>query len=367
MTSGRPKKRYRVLVLGAAGVAALMAVAVSGCGRMPPLGFWEPTSADTAGIDTAIRANLTLLAVDFDEPSMQVADLVIPESVITKAIADNPFKQRYRCDSFQQVFHRDTTQGIRGVEYSFIATLDTLVDSVLQGGNWVVNSWVETTATVTIAETISGEFVAHAYKYTRYLRDSVFETSPGETVRLKYYDPNFTDTSMIVRKPLSATVIGGCVLRKENGKWRLWKLSGGQRFYAPTPDDAPYLVSFQLASSSRTDTISLRPDTLHYGIQRFYRYAPPEDTSSSCQLLSFAVGDSARIPVVTGYATDVNNFVHFRGERRRIAPTTRVRFAEPGIYRLYVQQIPFHVFYDMDGELISLVWGVPIRVRGGSQ
>ncbi|MBM3315145.1 hypothetical protein FJY71_04795 [candidate division WOR-3 bacterium] len=367
MTSSCPKRRHRPAIAAGVGMAAVFAVLVTGCGRMPPESFWEPLSADTAGIHAAVQANLALLRIDFDEPSMQVADLVIPESVIAKAIADNPFKQRYRCDSFRQVFNRDTLQGIKGLEYSFIATLDTMLDSVQHEGVWSDTSWIETTATVTLAETIPGQFVGHAYRYTRFLRDSVFETSPGETVRLRYYDPNFTDTSMLVRKPLTAAVIGGCVLRKETGEWRLWKVAGGQRLFAPSPDDAPYLVSFQFASSGRTDTVSLRPDTFHYGIQRFYRYVEPADTTTPCQMLSFAPGDSARIPVVSGYATDVNNFMHFRGVRRRVAPTTRVYFTDPGIYRLYLQQIPFSVFYDIDGALVSLVWGVPLRVTGGGR
>lgn len=348
-------RRTRGAWLVVAGLAAVMA---AGCGRLPPPPFWEPTAADSAGIAACIESQTAMLRAGLMESSMQPADLAIPESVITKAIADNPFKQRFRCDSFRQVFDYQAAGYVLG--RSFIATLDTLRDSVESGGVWRETTWVETTATVTVAETIPGTVVLHAFKYTRFVKDSVFETSPGETVRLKYYSPTFTDTSMYVEKPLLASVTGGCVLRKESGEWRLWKLSGGLRFTAPTPEDAPYLVSFQLASSGRTDTISLRPDTLHYGIQRFYLFE-----GERSQLLSFVPGDSARLPVITGYATDVMSFVHYKGVRKRWQPTTRIFFSEEGVERMFLQQIPFNVFYDIDGELVSIAWGVPLRVKSG--
>ncbi|MGQ9707366.1 MAG: hypothetical protein ACUVUR_00625 [bacterium] len=333
------RKNIAGSLLAAAG-GVLAGLIAFGCGRMPPAEIWQPSATDSAAIDAVVNANKQLLKVDFNEAGFQHLEWVVPDSVINKAIKDNPFKQRYICDSMQHFFFAESSKW----DYRFVAT----ADSALQ----------ETTATVTAVETIPGILRLHAARYTRFLQDSIIIT-PSETIRLKFYDTLFTDTSMVVEKPLLGVVTSGCVLRKENGEWRFWKLAGAQRFYAPNPEDAPYLAAVYMTNGSRVDTFSLRPDTLHYGVQRFYDY--PDG------LLSYNAGDSLWVTALLTAVLDASNFIFFQGNRYRLATANKMVLNQTGVQRLYIEQIPYAVLYDAGGELNATVWGIPINVKGGGQ
>lgn len=318
----------------------LFTIAITGCGRMPPPPIWQPSAADSAAIAAVLQENRDLLTINFNEPSFQYFDWLISDSILRKAIRDNAFKQRYICDSMQHWFNDST----RKWAYKFIAVADTVKK--------------ETTATVTVVETIPGLLRLHARKYTRYLRDSIIIT-PSETIRLKFHDTLFTDTSMIVEKPINAVVINGCVLRKENGQWRFWKIAGGPRFYAPNPEDAPYFIQAYLTNGVRVDTFFLRPDTLHYGCQRFYEY--PDG------LLSYNLNDSLWVTGLLTAVTDAQNFLFYNRTRYRLWSGSRLRLTQPGVQWIYIEQIPFPVLYDAGGELTATIWGIPINVKGGGQ
>lgn len=336
VASARTENRLLVLVSG----FLLAVIAVTGCGRMPPPSIWQPTATDSTAIAAVVEANKDLLTINFNEPDFQYFEWLISDSILKKAIKDNAFKQRYICDSMQHWF--DTTN--RKWAYTFIATADTVTQ--------------ETTATVTVVETIPGLLKLHARRYTRFLHDSIIIT-PSETIRLKFYDTLFTDTSMIIEKPINGVVINGCVLKKENGEWRFWKIAGGSRFYAPNPDDAPYFIQAYMTNGVRVDTFFLRPDTLHYGCQRFYSY--PEE------LLSYAANDSVWITGLLTAVTDAQNFLFFNNTRYRLWSGSRLKLAQTGVRWLYIEQIPFPVLYEAGGELNATVWGIPINVKGGGQ
>jgi hypothetical protein len=206
-------------------------------------------------------------------------------------------------------------------------------------------------------ETIPGKLLLHAYQSTRYLRDTFFVTGPGETLWLPLYARTFTDTSLWVEKPIASYASGGCVLRKEQGQWVLWKLGGGQRYYAPNPDDAPYLAAVYLNSGGRIDTVSLRPDTLHYGVQRFY--GAQEGNS---QLLTFSKGDSIWVSALLTSMTDAANYLHFKGQRYKLALSSKIKLDTEGTSRLYVEQVPIPVLYEEQGKYVATLWGIPIRV-----
>jgi len=233
--SAQSKNPLLLLTVG----LALAVIAVIGCGRTPPPPVWQPSAADSSAIAAVVEANKDLLTINFNEPGFQYFEWLISDSILKKAIKDNAFKQRYICDSMQHWFDNSN----RKWTYKFIATADTVAK--------------ETTATVTVVETIPGLLRLHARKYTRFLRDSIIIT-PSETIRLKFHDTLFTDTSMIVEKPINGVVINGCVLKKENGEWRFWKIAGGPRFYAPNPDDAPYFIHAYMTNGVRLDTFFLR-------------------------------------------------------------------------------------------------------------
>ncbi|MEO0071324.1 MAG: hypothetical protein ABIK39_04495 [candidate division WOR-3 bacterium] len=315
-----------------------------GCGRMPPAEPWQPTAADSAGIDSVVKAYKQLLKLDFPELGFQFLKWTVPDTILKKAISDNPFRQKYRCDSLQHIFSAESLQFFK---FSFVATLDTAEQ--------------ETTATVTVVETIPGILRLHAFQYTRFLRDSIIIT-PGETLRLKFYDSVFTDTSMIVEKPMQGVVNGGCVLRKEDGEWRFWKWDGGQRFSAPTPEDAPYLLAADIKDGVKTTRYYLRPDTTQFGVQRFY---------GTGELLSYKAGDSLWVTPVNVLTTDPNHFYFFffKGIRYPMGDTNKIRFGLPdtGVQRLFIEKIPYEVFYDAGGELNAAGWGIPIYIQGGGQ
>ncbi|MEO0004443.1 MAG: hypothetical protein ABIK47_05790 [candidate division WOR-3 bacterium] len=337
----------RKIVKGPLAVAAgfiLTALILFSCGRMPPPEIWQPNAADTAAIAAAVDANKELLRFHFNEAGFQYLEWVVPDSVVRKAISDNPFKQRYICDSMQQLFFTDSA-GYKW-SYKFIAT----ADSALQ----------ETTATVSVVETIPGVLRLHAIKYTRFVKESIIVT-PSETIRLMFHDTVFTDTSMVVEKPILGVVYNGCVFRKESGEWRLWKMAGGQRFYAPNPEDAPYFAAAYLTTGAKSDTYYLRPDTLHFGVQRFYDY--PDG------LLSYNLSDSLAVTGLLIYSTDLDKFnlVSFGGRRFRLLTANRIGFTQDGVQRLYIERIPFAVIYEAGGELNATIWGIPINVKGGGQ
>jgi len=325
-----PGQLPRVAVFG---LGLLAAVFYVGCGRMPEEPFWEPNAEDTAGITAAVQANEALFMTSFAEATLLETDTVWPGTTRVRfesEVRENPFKQRFRTNQLQHVFFTDSFE----LKYRFVATLDT--------------TEAETTCTVFFAESIPGVLNLHAYSYTRFLRDSII----GDDT-LKYYDTTFTDTSMVVEKPLYATTTDGCVLKKEAGQWSLWKMQGGSRFYAPTPDDAPYVPYMYITNGVIIDTFQLRPDTLQHGIQRFY---------ATDEILTFTVGDSLWIGGLATTVLDAKNLIYFNGERHEFRSSDKIGLTTPGLFRLYVEQIPIAVLYETGGEYVALAWGAWIRV-----
>lgn len=343
------------------GLGLLLAAGWFGCGRVPPAGFWEPSAEDSAAIDAAVQAQKTMFKTSFNELGFLACDTVMPGTTRTRLqseIAENPFKQRYRTDSLEHRFFTDSFD----LEYSFIATIDTLMEV-----NGAETTYVqETTATVTLVESIPGVLRMHAFRYTRFLRDTLFFPAPGETLRLQFYDTLFSDTSMVVEKSLYGTTTDGAVLRKSAGAWSLWKVAGGSRFYAPSPDDAPYLAYLYLTNGEREDTIQLRPDTLQQGIQRFYDI---ED-----ELPVYRVGDSLWVRSIATTVLDAANYSYLDRERYEFKASDKIYLAEPGLHRLYFEQIPIEVLYEasgkpfergdeVEGQYRSVVWGMMLKVE----
>jgi hypothetical protein len=230
-------------------------------------------------------------------------------------------------------------------KYTFIAGLDTLSQ--------------ETTCTVTMAETIPGKVLMHAWEKTNYVRDSVIIVPPAETLRLPFYDSVMKPCDTTITKAIDGASIEGCVLKKVDGVWQLWKMAGGGRFYVPGLADAPHIFYFYLKSANnRVDTVNLRPDTTQYGIQRFY--------SVDDQLLTYAVGDWVTVSNLTVSAGegDAYHYLYFNGRRYEFGDTVKFDSVTPGnIYRLSVEHIPVRVLWQNDLDYTATVWGIPIRIR----
>jgi hypothetical protein len=250
-------------------------------------------------------------------------------------------------------------------KYTFIAGLN--LDSMMRvdsSKNPWETTWVEpgseTTCTVTMAETIPGTLVVHAWQKSQYLRDSIIIVPPAETLRLPFYADEMTPCDTNITKTIvDGASIEGCVLKKVNGEWKLWKVAGGGRFYAPGPADAPQIVVFSLKNQDgRIDSVFLRPDTTHYGIQRFYSFEN--------QLLTYKVGDW--VTVTTPY-TNPNpqvqafDYLYLNGKRYELRDTLRFAGLDTGVYRLSLEHIPVEVLWDVDGNYNATTWGVPIRIQ----
>ena len=231
------------------------------------------------------------------------------------------------------------------------------------------NGWAVGDNGTVVATTDGGETWTAAAAQSDPLYSIAFGAARDSLVSLPLHDTTFTDTSSYVDKEIAATTINGCVLRKQNGPWGFWKISGGSRFYAPTPEDAPYIVQIYLSGPQGLDTFFLRPDTLHFGMQRFY------DMDS---LPTFHSGDSIRI---TGSYTNVGDAADYiylvrdslagdsivRLFHQRYEFTgNRIKFdslTPPGLYRLYFEHIPVAVFWDLTGKYTGTIWGIPLIVK----
>ena len=339
MTPQSPTGGHRRLSKAAVlGLGLVLAALFFGCGRMPPEPWWEPTSEDSAAIDALVQANKAMFRQAFTEGALAYADTSLPGTTATRLqseIDDIPYRPRFRCDSIEHRFFTDSFD----LQYTFIAGLDTTEQ--------------ETTATVTMAETIPGILRMHAYAYTRYLGDTVI-IEPPDTIVLPVYDSVFSDTSMYVEKRFWGQSVDGMVFKKENGEWKLWKYGGGSRFYAPSPDEAPYLASCDIADPDTTITIQLRPDTTQYGIQRFY---------AESELPTYHVGDSISVSSVLTTVLDAANYSFLNHVRHEFSAADKIPLDQPGVFRLFVEQIPIEVLYEQSGDAVMLVWGVTIKVE----
>jgi len=294
---------------------------------------------------SASAANKGYCTSGLAELAMELCDTVLPGTTATilhKELLGNPFKQRFRLNQLEHVFYSDS------VKYTFIAGLDTLGQ--------------ETTCTVSLAETIPGTLRMHAWEMSDSLRESLIIVPPAETLRLPFYASVMTPRDTVIEKAIAGSSTDGCVLKKVNGEWVLWKMAGGGRFYAPGPADAPYILSYYLVSANRTDTVTLRPDTLHYGIQRLFSVDPAEH-----QLLTFSTGDWVKVSNLTTNLGDAYDYLYFNGRRYEFRDTVKFDSVTPGLYRLSLEHIPASVLWEVQGAYTATVWGAPIRVVGGAQ
>ena len=364
--------RHRLRRLAGATLGALLTVAIFGCGRTAPTAFWEPTKDDSGAISQVVEANKAYFRTGLAELAMTMADTALPGTtakILYKDIVGDPFRARFRLNGLQHVLYTDSYD----LKYTYIANLN--VDSVMEVDSTKKppeTTWVppdeETTCTVTMAETIPGMLRVHAWEQTPYLRESVIIVPPAETIRLPYYLDSLKPCDTVIEKPIHGSSVEGCVLKKVNGAWQLWKMAGGGRFYAPDPNDAPYIADAYIKSSRKdsitTDTVLLRPDTTQYGIQRFYSYDTSDRRLSSyAPLLTYSPGDWFMVLTPTTNLGDAFDYVYFNGRRYELSDTVKLNSVSPGIYRLSLEHIPATVLWEEKGNYNATVWGMPIRIR----
>ena len=346
--------RHRLRKLAGAALCALLAAAIFGCGRTAPEDFWEPTREDTAGIKTAVEANKGYFQTGLAELAMKMCDTVLPGTtaiILRDELTGNPYKSRFRLDSMEHVLDS------HAFKYTFIAGLDTLSQ--------------ETTCTVTMVETIPGGTLRmHARMKTDSVAVDTIKVSENEYRYLTRYSTVMDSCDTIIKKPIDGASIEGCVLKKVNGEWKFWKMAGGGRFFSPGPAEAPQIFTVYIATSrndtNRVDTVALRPDTLHSGVQRFY-----SADSADHELLTYTTnswftvwpGRPSRNLVPFTNIGDAYDFVYFNGRRYELSDTVRLDSITPGIYRLSVEHIPATVLWEVRGTYTATTWGIPIRIR----
>jgi len=118
--------RRRLRRLAGAALCALLVVAIYGCGRTAPEGFWEPTKDDTAGIKATIEANKGYFQTGLAELAMLMCDTALPNTtatILSKELKGNRFKGRFRLNAMEHVL--DSHQ----FKYTFIAGLN--LDSMM--------------------------------------------------------------------------------------------------------------------------------------------------------------------------------------------------------------------------------------------
>lgn len=342
---------------------ALGIALLGGCGRTSPADFWSWSAQDSTKITALVNAWKDSMMSHFEEDT-SLSDVItyIPDTtskLLHKALRDNPYKQHW----FPGTFFR---------RYD---SLHTIVDSITETK--------DTTVTVTLLEEFVGKAWLRLDSATKYVRNETIGgiVYPVYSSRMMPRDSFMPDSFPQDSVRVAGTAISYLYLepndRVNRTEWRMKRMSGGKRYASPDDAGAPFLGALQLVSPGRRDTVVLRPDSLHYGMQRLY----PRDS-----LLTFKAGDSITI-ILTNAAllgnyyydpVDIIGFLHIpnpadptRSIRRNIRTipaggtgNTAFTFAasQTGLQTIYVELMPRNVFSEHVENLSSRVWGIPVQV-----
>lgn len=194
----------------------------------------------------------------------------------------------------------------------------------------------DTTCTTLIWVKFRGRVEIECDSATPLLRDSI-------------YARHFTHKDTVIEKRLHGELFQWFLLRKRAGRWERVGVSGGVEISSPEVAAAPRLDYLLLKVGEDPDTIW--PDTVHYGLRRFYH---PD---------SF-LGCPPHLPIeVVGYGSPdtLLPFIWANSLRRQPGP---VNFPE-GDHWFSFEVVPPRVFVYPGGEYRSLRWAVRLRIGGG--
>ena len=171
----------------------------------------------------------------------------------------------------------------------------------------------------------------------------------------------------VIEKPIHGASQEGCVLKKVNGAWQLWKMAGGGRFYAPDPNDAPYIADAYIKSSRKDSPVrhgapAAGHAPLRYPAVLLGGHGGPS-TTTYAPLLTYSPGDWLMVLTPTTNLGDAFDYVYFNGRRYELSDTVKLDSVSPGIYRLSLEHIPATVLWEEKGDYNATVWGIPIRVQ----
>lgn len=317
-------------------LAIATCILLTGCGRTPPAAYWTWSTEDSTAIQTIVNQW---------------------RGTFTDSMENNLYPVTYQSDTLHKILYVD----IRNIwmrphywprELKRELSIFTVTDSFI-----VVK---DTTVTVKLIEDYDGEVEIHCDSAT--LRDPLRpDTVVGSDTfalysRRLYYAPETTFENHF-------TGIGYRYLHFDkkgpNNTWQLKKVSGGARIFVPSENDAPYLALCSLRTRVKSYGIQLRPDTLHYGIQRMYEFDsmmtfPPTETITT-RVLTFD-------PLVTF------GFFHYQG--RRYDLTTIANNTFQTTYPISLTSGWTHVMIELAswegickrGNYNAIFWSLPINI-----
>jgi hypothetical protein len=110
----------------------------------------------------------------------------------------------------------------------------------------------------------------------------------------------------------------------------------------------------------RYDTVLLRPDTMHYGLQRFFAYA---DTTTG-GILTYRQSDTLRLASLqSNLGNDGAEYLYFNGQRYVYNNPIILATTPPGVYHFYIEEVPPVVLWEVNGNYSATVWAIPVRVK----
>lgn len=350
-----------LLVSGVVGLALL-----TSCGRMPPPEFWTWSEQDSIKVMNIVAGwKDTLWSWIEEDPAISQPITVIPDTA-RKVLRKSMREKKLRPASLPRSFF---FPGAGGNFYRVFDSLHTMVESV------IVTK--DTTVTVKLNEHFAGHMYIVTDSHVRYILDTVINGMP-----FKLYDSTFSphvETITVNLHGWSERYLEiEPVDKAKRDQWVVKKVSGGARIGCPDDVTAPFLGGIQLVTTTgRRDTLVLRPDSLHWGIQRLY----PRDS-----LLSYTTRDS--ITLILSRAVLLNHwywepedvvlFLHLphptapdKSERRLVrAPIgasppyqATFRFSTPGLKQIYVEVIPISALTEPNAEFASRLWGITLDIK----
>lgn len=253
----------------------------SSCGRLPPEKFWTGDSQDSTSIknlivyyDTSASWRGFLSHYDFEgtiDTIRYSVTRVFPNSEV--ASLEFKIKQAYGPARLNIALTEKKTDTNIVFVYDTTATVEliTKFKGVARIGCDSVRRYLK--------DTIIGNdtlMLFGAWTKRQFLRDSVIR---GETVWV--YDSLVQGPdSIVLVKEFDGQVWRSLHFEPEDKKgspriWKLSRISGGASARIPdNEDDAPYnyRVIVKEKNKVKADTILNRPDTIHYGIHRLYKF-----------------------------------------------------------------------------------------------
>lgn len=315
-------------------VPVATAALLIGCGSMPPPTPWDGSREDTLAIKnliTQLRAQAETHWF-FDPGFVLEPDLVpvsIPASIISKFKADT-FSQ----DFFPVAFQRVATE---------IDTVDSLVFSK------------DSTCTVSIIMRVKqGVFTVKCDSVTP-VKDTIMMGGKPTIV----YSNQFVPADTFLAKDLHGESWQMAFFTYDTvaRDWRFDKVSGGMQFWFPTVAGAPFIYpSISFTQGLEQDTVFLRPDSAHIGLQGLY----PVDS-----LLSYQTGDTVFFQnVFTGFVY-ADSVLFLWSDSTRVASSTPVRLTTPGTHMISFEMANAEPFISPKATSTyrSIIWGVPVQVK----